>query len=251
MQVTSGPLHTPIDFAIANGRVYQVAHTWSFQIASLADVAKEVEAWGYTIQALRNSGGEVVEADGTTEIAADVNVAVLYAEPTADAGREVFAEAERVFSDVNARYRPLAGRTQPRGRRCPPTGCRGRAGVGTPPPAGSGRRADPAQRGPVEYFPWTYRRWSGSAEIQCGPATGNRVNRVACRYRTPWWSRRHSLRAFVYIGGTIRHTHWMNVSRRCRFGECLVTRIRSTIGYSFSIARARNGVSVPYVSANR
>jgi hypothetical protein len=108
VQVTSGPLHTPIDFAIANGRVYQLAHTWSFQIASLADVAKEVKAWGYTMQALRNAGGEVVDAGGTTEIAADVNVEILYAEPTTDTGREVFAEAERVFSDVNARYRPLA-----------------------------------------------------------------------------------------------------------------------------------------------
>ena len=82
VQVVSGPLRAPIDFAIINGRVYQLAHTWSFQVAGLADVAKEVKAWGYTMQALRNAGGEVVEADRATEIAADVDVEVLYAAPT-------------------------------------------------------------------------------------------------------------------------------------------------------------------------
>jgi hypothetical protein len=108
VRLASGPLQAPIDFAVANGKVYQLAHTWSFQIASLPEVSKEVKAWGYTVQALRNAGGEVIGRDGTTQIAANVDVEVLYAEPTTDAGQEVFAEAEQVFSDVNVRYRPLA-----------------------------------------------------------------------------------------------------------------------------------------------
>lgn len=98
-------LHTPMDFAVGNGRVVQLAHSWSFQISSLDDVSRDVKAWGYALQALRGNGGEIAHANTIIPVSPDVDVEVLCIEPRNDFQAAAFAEATQVFDDVHASVR--------------------------------------------------------------------------------------------------------------------------------------------------
>jgi hypothetical protein len=103
--IRSGPLQAPMDFVVGNGTAVQLAHTWSFEIRTYPEVAKEVKAWGYTLKALRDHGGETT-GDRPATIDPDVTVEVLYAPPRTREQIEVFGEAEEVFRDLDVRAVP-------------------------------------------------------------------------------------------------------------------------------------------------
>lgn len=103
----SGSLQAPLDFVVANGRALQLAHTWSFQVASYADVARDVKAWGYTMAEVRESGGVVSGHDRRIQVDPRVQIEVIYAPPRTAGQAEVYAEAEQVFRDVDAVVRSL------------------------------------------------------------------------------------------------------------------------------------------------
>ena len=71
-----------VDFAVTNGRVVQLAHTWSFQVADQADLAEHVKAWGWTIRDARDYGGALLSPD-TADLKVDkgVDVEVVYVGP--------------------------------------------------------------------------------------------------------------------------------------------------------------------------
>jgi hypothetical protein len=98
--IRSGPLQAQMDFVVGNGRAVQLAHTWSFEIRTYPEVAKEVKAWGYTLKALRDHGGEVI-GDHPGGIDPDVAVEVLFAPPRTSEQVAIFDEATRVFADLN------------------------------------------------------------------------------------------------------------------------------------------------------
>ena len=95
----AGGFETNLDFVVGNGVAVQLAHTWSFQIQTLVEVARDVKSWGYTMERLREQGG-VTLGDHQTEIRSDTPVEVVYAPPLTEPQREVFEEAKRVFAPL-------------------------------------------------------------------------------------------------------------------------------------------------------
>ncbi len=101
-RVTSRGYSSDLDFAVANGRVVQLAHTYSFGIASQANLASQVRSWGWTLRGLRQDGGSLLQSDGPElVIAADVAIDVVYALPEGGEDLPAFAEAKRVFRDLD------------------------------------------------------------------------------------------------------------------------------------------------------
>jgi hypothetical protein len=97
--VLTGGLHAPMDFVVGNGIAVQLAHTWSFQIQSLSEVAKDVKSWGFTLERLLRDGGRTAGVN-PAEIPAGVPVEVLFAPPITTVQEDAFEEAKTVFGDL-------------------------------------------------------------------------------------------------------------------------------------------------------
>jgi Protein of unknown function (DUF3037) len=96
--------HFKSDFAIATDRVLQICNAWSFQIADLDRLARNVEAWGFNMRALRDHGG--VTGDGQIEIPPKVDVQVIIAPDPTREGQQAQSAAELVFREVRASVVP-------------------------------------------------------------------------------------------------------------------------------------------------
>lgn len=91
-----------IDFAVANGRVVQLAQTWSFRVGDLDALAQSVRAWGFTVQAAKRDGGSI-EVDGrSVSIPRDVDVTVVVVPAEDDVRSDDIEDAKAVFRDVGA-----------------------------------------------------------------------------------------------------------------------------------------------------
>ena len=97
--VLTGGLQAPMDFVVGNGTAVQLAHTWSFQIQSLGEVAKDVKSWGFTLERLLRDGGRTA-GENPAEIPVGVPVEVVFAPPITAVQEEAFEEATRVFGDL-------------------------------------------------------------------------------------------------------------------------------------------------------
>lgn len=97
-------VHSPIDFAIANGRVVQLTQAWSFCLGQVDDVPMKVKAWGYALKELRGGvDSRVVDSIGrVSSIDSNVDLQVLVAPPETSDQAVAFEEAEQVFADVGA-----------------------------------------------------------------------------------------------------------------------------------------------------
>jgi hypothetical protein len=82
----------------------QLTQAWSFQKAGIDDLATQVKAWGYTVRLLRDGNeARIVDAnENVSNVASDVDVAVVIASPTNNQQRAVYEEAQQVFGGVNA-----------------------------------------------------------------------------------------------------------------------------------------------------
>ena len=87
-----------MDFVVGESSAVQLAHTWSFQIESVSEVARDIKSWGYTLERLRDRGRTVGESPAVIE--PEIPVEVVYAPPLTEAQRDVFEEAKRVFGDL-------------------------------------------------------------------------------------------------------------------------------------------------------
>jgi hypothetical protein len=97
--ILSAGFQTPMDFVVGDSAAVQLVHTWSFQIQSLSEVARDIKSWGFTLERLRERGGRVL-GDRAADIRPDTPVEVVYAPPLTNAQRDVFEEAKRVFGDI-------------------------------------------------------------------------------------------------------------------------------------------------------
>ena len=69
------------DFAVANGSVLQLAHSWSFT-ASPRDLAQQIMTWGWKVKSGIEKGGTLKTRAGLEwPFIADVEMAVVYAPP--------------------------------------------------------------------------------------------------------------------------------------------------------------------------
>jgi hypothetical protein len=104
-----GHVHTPVDFAIGQDRVVQLAQGWSFQRDDVEDLSLQVKAWGYVIEELRcGENARVVDADDRqASIPSDVDLEVAFAQPRTREQAEAFEEASEVFSHLGGHLSEL------------------------------------------------------------------------------------------------------------------------------------------------
>lgn len=97
------------DFAVFNGGVLQLTHTWSFQVPDQEGLAEQVKAWGWTVQEARHKGGRVVSYDQILRVRPDVDVEVVYVPPAPQREAPAFVDAMSVFDALGVRHSPLDG----------------------------------------------------------------------------------------------------------------------------------------------
>jgi hypothetical protein len=99
---------TTVDFVIGADNAVQLAHTYSFGIASQSHLAGQVKAWGWTLRELRDTGAEArAEGFDPVSVAPNVPIEVVYAVPQ-DAGKlSALDEARRVFDELDIRAHEL------------------------------------------------------------------------------------------------------------------------------------------------
>ena len=96
-----------VDFAVTNGRVVQLTHTWSFQVANQEELAEQIKAWGWTIRDAREHGGMLLAHDETTfEVDEGVDVEVVYVRPEAEVA-PAWDDAQSVFHALDAHFVPV------------------------------------------------------------------------------------------------------------------------------------------------
>lgn len=102
-------VHTPIDFAIANGRVVQLTQGWSFQLAGVDDLSVQVKSWAYALGELRRGQtARVVDNDDQpSTISPDVDLEVVVAGPKTPQQEHAFNEAIQVFDELGAKVNDL------------------------------------------------------------------------------------------------------------------------------------------------
>lgn len=102
-----------LDFAVANGRVVQLAQTWSFQVADQDALAEQVKAWAWTIKTVKDQGGTLEVPNGrTVDVPQDVDVAVVYVPPAVGQDAPALLDAESVFETLHATRREVSDAQQ-------------------------------------------------------------------------------------------------------------------------------------------
>lgn len=97
-----------VDFAVADGRVVQLTHTWSFQVANQNELAEHIKAWGWTLRDAQESGGKLLVPEATDlEVDAGVDVEVVYIKPKRGQRSPAWKDAQHVFKTLGARRVPI------------------------------------------------------------------------------------------------------------------------------------------------
>jgi hypothetical protein len=91
------------DFLVANGRVVQLAQTWSFQVPSQDDLTEHIKAWAWTVEDVRDNGGEAMTAVRRIEVPRDVDIEVIYVPPSAEGPRRALEEALAAFGKIGVK----------------------------------------------------------------------------------------------------------------------------------------------------
>lgn len=95
------------DFAVANGSLLQLAHSWSF-VAPPRDLAQQIMTWGWKIKSGIDRGATITTKTGLSwPLESEVEIAVVYALPTAEDSDELFAEGQSVFDTLEIDHFPL------------------------------------------------------------------------------------------------------------------------------------------------
>lgn len=98
----------PVDFAVTDGDVVQLAHSWSFQVPDQDLLARQVKSWGWTVLSAREVGGVVRTGDGRRfKVARDVDVEAVYIPPRQDQDAPAFPEACGVFEALGVNPVPV------------------------------------------------------------------------------------------------------------------------------------------------
>jgi len=102
-----------VDFAVTNGRVVQLTHTWSFQVADQEELAEQIKAWGWTIRDAQDHGGTLrIPNSSVLEVDKGVDVEVVYVQPSSGERAPAWGDALSVFQTLNAHYIPLEAADQ-------------------------------------------------------------------------------------------------------------------------------------------
>lgn len=103
-------VHTPVDFAVANGVAVQLTQAWSFQQkASVQEVSIQVKAWGYALRRLRDGeDARIIDTeDRVSTVSKSVDIHVVVASPKTQDQKEVYSEAQQVFRELEVAVHAL------------------------------------------------------------------------------------------------------------------------------------------------
>ncbi len=96
-------LHSPVDFAIANGAAVQLTQAWSFQVNGVAEITTQVKSWAYALRRIRDGEtARVISDSQVSTIAPDVDLQIVVAPPKTAEQTEAFEEASQVFEELRA-----------------------------------------------------------------------------------------------------------------------------------------------------
>ena len=96
------------DFAVTNGEVVQLTHSWSFQFPDQELLARQIKSWGWTVRNTRDSGGVVRTRDGQQfDVAQDIDVEAVYILPEREQQDSAFSEACSVFEALDVNQVPI------------------------------------------------------------------------------------------------------------------------------------------------
>ncbi len=101
--VASGPqkYQYPIDYVVSEKMAVQVVQTWSFQVASVTELSRDVKAWGWTMREILEHGGLAHTRARRVAVPHNVDVRVIVAPPREDQAQETFDEALAVFNELH------------------------------------------------------------------------------------------------------------------------------------------------------
>ena len=86
-----------LDFAVANGQVVQLAHSWSFQVPDQESLSEDIKSWGWTVRDARESGGSITTGETCFDVGSEVAIEVAYIPPQAEQDSAAMEEAMSVF----------------------------------------------------------------------------------------------------------------------------------------------------------
>jgi hypothetical protein len=94
---------TTIDFAFGSDRAVALTQAWSFQKEGIEDLSKDVKAWAYAMERVRNGeGARLVGNERSLALKENVPIEVVFAPPLTPQQQEVFEEAKDVFNSLDA-----------------------------------------------------------------------------------------------------------------------------------------------------
>jgi hypothetical protein len=96
-----------VDFAVTDGRVVQLTHTWSFPTADDRNFARGVRGWGYAIRDMRQDGGIISTNEATFEVGREVDIEVVFTGLDSEAKDPALQDALGVFEDLQVQLVPL------------------------------------------------------------------------------------------------------------------------------------------------
>ncbi len=96
-----------VDFAVTNGRVVQLIHTWPFPTTNYNTFARGVRGWGYAIRDMRNDGGIISTKESTFEVDSQVDIEVVYTGLEQEVRHPALQDALNVFEDLAVQLVPL------------------------------------------------------------------------------------------------------------------------------------------------
>lgn len=101
-----------VDFAVTNGRVVQLTHTWPFPTTNYKTFSNRVRGWGYTIRDMRTDGGIVSTNEATFEVDPTVDIEVVYMGQEQDVSDPALQDAFNVFEDLKVNLVSLGAEDQ-------------------------------------------------------------------------------------------------------------------------------------------
>ena len=99
------------DFAVANGRVVQLATAWSFDLKTVDRVANGVKAWGYSIGLLRDPSHNAritFGVDRSYDIPSSIDIEAIYVPPRTSMGEQALEQSLRVFDEMEVLAVPIS-----------------------------------------------------------------------------------------------------------------------------------------------
>lgn len=102
------PNETPFDFAVKNGQIVQLTHTWNFALTDIGSLRESIKSVAFGAEEVRKVGAIAI-VDGTkATVPPEVAIEAVYSEPKTPEGRKALDEAKWAWDRIGANFLPAA-----------------------------------------------------------------------------------------------------------------------------------------------